>query len=74
MYDYEFYAEVDSLICKQLKRCARMMAATIMMLLLYLSTLPVRLIEWVKDWLFEEKRVDDEIDERVENLMKNGHI
>lgn len=74
MYDYEFYAEVDNLMGKQLKRCAMTMGTTILMLLIYLTTLPVRFYEWLKDIFTAEERSEKEITERIDNLMKSGHI
>lgn len=74
MYDCEFYSEVDTLVGKQLKKCANTIGRTILMVLIWIALVPIRLWEYLKECFTMEAEINKEIDERFRNLMENGRI
>lgn len=74
MYDYELYSEVDTLVGKQLKKCANTIGRTILMVLIWIVLVPIRLWEYLVECFTAEDEINKEIDERFKNLKEKGHI
>lgn len=72
MYNYEVY--VDTLVGKQLKKCANTIGRTILMVLIWIVLVPIRLWKRLVDCFTAEENMNKEIDERFKNMKEKGHI
>lgn len=74
MYNHDYYATLDQAMVKLLKHTALNGLRTLIAIAVYLFMQPIRLCEYIDDYIRMERDSQKETEIRFENLKQNGHI
>ncbi len=74
MYNHDYYATLDQAMVKLLKHTALNGLRTLNAIAMYLFMQPIRLCEYIEDYIRMERDSQKETEIRFENLKQNGHI
>lgn len=74
MYNHDYYATLDQVMVKLLKYTALNGLRTLIAIAVYLFMQPIRLCEYIDDYIRMERDSQKETEIRFENLKQNGHI
>lgn len=74
MYNHDYYATLDQAMVKLLKHTALNGLRTLNAIAMYLFMQPIRLCEFIEDYIRMERDSQKETEIRFENLKQNGHI
>ena len=74
MYNQDYYATLDQAMVKLLKYTALNGLRTLIAIAVYLFMQPIRLCEYIDDYIRMERDSQKETEIRFENLKQNGHI
>lgn len=74
MYNHDYYATLDQAMVKLLKYTALNGLQTLIAIAVYLFMQPIRLCEYIDDYIRMERDSQKETEIRFENLKQNGHI
>lgn len=74
MYNHDYYATLDQAMVKLLKYTALNGLWTLIAIAVYLFMQPIRLCEYIDDYIRMERDSQKETEIRFENLKQNGHI
>lgn len=74
MYNHDYYATLDQAMVKLLKHTALNVLRTLNAIAMYLFMQPIRLCEYIEDYIRMERDSQKETEIRFENLKQNGHI
>lgn len=74
MYNHDYYATLDQAMVKLLKHTALNGLRTLNAIAMYLFMQPIRLCEYIDDYIRMERDSQKETEIRFENLKQNGHI
>lgn len=74
MYNHDYYATLDQAMVKLLKYTALNGLRTLIAIAVYLFMQPIRLCEYIDDYIRMERDSQKETEIRFENLKQNGHI
>lgn len=74
MYNHDYYATLDQAMVKLLKHTALNGLRTLNAIAMYLFMQPIRLCEYIDDYIRMERDSQKETEIRFENLKQNGRI
>ena len=74
MYNHDYYATLDQAMVKLLKYTALNGLRTLIAIAVYLFMQPIRLCEYIDDYIRMERDSQKETEIRFENLKQNEHI